>query len=567
MMFLQTSSLLLSLLLSSALAASKKCTIQVPSVAAGKSRAFKRSFPPSCVDEESEIGITYKGVTRHFRRSAAKANKIKGVFHGEVGFNALTLLPATGYTDKVVGAMSDLDRNLVVEFKVINGQQVVISTPADEFGDEVDGDDDEEGRQLTKTLRGAVVSKLNNQNTHDRQLAGTPVIDVMVPFTEASECKVSGESPGCQVSQQTYDAMMDRINTAVTMTNTAFELSEINAEIRLVHAYRSDYVEAETDQFINGLNALRTDGDGVMDDVHATRDTYGADIVVMIMEDSRSCGRAGIATGVDRAFAVVRQSCMTTNYSFGHEIAHLLGAHHDRGTLGRCDTHQTAYNYGYRDPNAQFRTITAYSCKANQCDNNPGTTCGRVGRFSNPNLTYGGSPTGTALSNNARVLNENAAAFAAYKASIVVATTTTQAPTTTTTSTVAQTTTTTTQAPTTTTTQAPTTTTQAPTTTTQAPTTTTQAPTTTTQAPTTTTTSTVAQTTTTQAPTTTTQAPTTTTQAPTTTTSTTTTTQAQPACGRKWAQCSKNSDCCSGNCKKGTCKGGRRLGAPDFMAV
>jgi len=39
---------------------------------------------------------------------------------------------------------------------------------------------------------------------------------------------------------------------------------------------------------------------------------------------------------------------------------------------------------------------------------------------------------------------------------------------------------------------------------------------------------------------------------------------ATPVCGGKWASCSRNSDCCSSKCKKGSCKGnGRRLGFED----
>ena len=118
------------------------------------------------------------------------------------------------------------------------------------------------------------------------------------------------------------------------------------------------------------------------------------------------------------------------------EIAHLMGAKHDRGTHNACDSSND--NFGYREPTGMFRTITAYSCKTGQCDGNTKEgTCTRIQRFSNPDKSYNGMPLGEeGKSNNARVLNEKAVQFSNYfDRPAAEVSTTTEAPTTTTTST------------------------------------------------------------------------------------------------------------------------------------
>ena len=81
-----------------------------------------------------------------------------------------------------------------------------------------------------------------------------------------------------------------------------------------------------------------------------------------------------------------------------------MGAHHDRGTTG-CGS---GYNYGFRGETSSYRSILAYSCRTDQCDNNPYSGCTRLPFFSNPTLTFEGRDMGYANTDNARVINENA---------------------------------------------------------------------------------------------------------------------------------------------------------------
>lgn len=72
------------------------------------------------------------------------------------------------------------------------------------------------------------------------------------------------------------------------------------------------------------------------------------------------------------------------------------------------------FNYGYRDPSANFRSILAYGCTTGQCDGNPGGNCPRVQRFSNVEFDYQGQPIGDNANNNALQINNVLATVAAY---------------------------------------------------------------------------------------------------------------------------------------------------------
>jgi len=115
-------------------------------------------------------------------------------------------------------------------------------------------------------------------------------------------------------------------------------------------------------------------------------------------------------------FSVTAWNCATGYFSFGHEIGHNMGCNHDKGTSNACSN--SNYNYGWRDPQAQFRSILAYNCNSGQCDNNAGGGCTRVQRFSNPNYLYNGKAIGSPEHDNARRINDVKATIAAYYTSV-----------------------------------------------------------------------------------------------------------------------------------------------------
>ena len=107
-------------------------------------------------------------------------------------------------------------------------------------------------------------------------------LDIMVVWTSEAECKNSRLSRFCTLDATTESNMRGLIDLAVEETNTAYSLSGIETELRLVHAYRDlDYVE--TSSFSTSLRHVRSKNDSKLKSVHAKRTLYGADIVGMLI--------------------------------------------------------------------------------------------------------------------------------------------------------------------------------------------------------------------------------------------------------------------------------------------
>lgn len=226
-------------------------------------------------------------------------------------------------------------------------------------------------------------------------LAETPVIRVLVNYTAAAKASTSN--------------IAGLIDLAIAETNQGYVNAGVNARVELAHAAQVTYTESGN----NGTDRSRyaSVSDRVMDEIHTQRSTHAADIGVLLTEgNTDGCGIATIFAQPSTAFAVVVASCATGNYSFGHELGHLYGARHNP----QADPTSTpyAYGHGYQAPSNSWRTVMAYPCT---------TSCPRLNWWSNPSVLRDGVPMGTTtVSNNARVLNERAAALAGFVGSPIV---------------------------------------------------------------------------------------------------------------------------------------------------
>ena len=349
------------------------------------------------------------GKIKTFHRVGARA---KQSWHGEdtkgLSMNVLArTFPNVGRI--VVGSLVDGDS----VYKI--GQDANGDTFIEEFQNLPDEAEPVDNHQ-SGTGTGDYDTKLDTTTAAEATIeGGNIIIDIILVWTDNAECRNSGLSRNCSLTAQTTANMEARLNLAIEETNTAYALlSDINARLRLVHAYRHlDYVEASSDAFSSALYAMQNPSDGIMDDVHSVRTDYGADLVALIIDDRQYCGIGYVGPSKSYGFSVTAWNCATGYYSFAHEVGHNLGYNHDIGTSNACGT--TDFNYGYRDPQAGFRTILAYNCQMGQCDSMPKSGCSRTQRFSNPNqITSTGSPWGATNANNVQHINNVAAAVSGW---------------------------------------------------------------------------------------------------------------------------------------------------------
>lgn len=204
----------------------------------------------------------------------------------------------------------------------------------------------------------------------------------------------------------------------MTETNASYLNSGIAQRVRLVHAEEVSYVETSSTSsaaFNAALTCIQSTTDGCLDALHSTRDTHGADLVSLWIENSGSCGLGYFNTSASYAFSVVARTCVTGYYSFGHEMGHNMGAHHD--PYVEASTTPRTYQHGTTNAAAAspWRTVMAYN---NACTA-AGVSCTRIPYWSNPNVNYGGADMGDATTrDNHRVLNETAYAVANFRTSV-----------------------------------------------------------------------------------------------------------------------------------------------------
>ena len=237
------------------------------------------------------------------------------------------------------------------------------------------------------------------------------LIDVIVFWTPAAQSAAGGLAQ-----------IQNNIDTAITLTNNAYRNGGIAQRIRLVSKQAVTYTETGPDAFGNALTAITN---GTIVGTAAARNAFGADEVVLVINDPAYCGIAWLPSTIssaneDQGFAIVGGgSCLTTNFSFGHELGHNMGAHHDPYVAPGPGAF--AYSHGMSKigttPATSWRTIMAYN---NECAATVGG-CTRLQYFSNPMVNYAdGFAMGDGPArNNALTLNKSANAVSNYRARTV----------------------------------------------------------------------------------------------------------------------------------------------------
>lgn len=221
-------------------------------------------------------------------------------------------------------------------------------------------------------------------------------VDLLALYTAAARAAAGGTA-----------AVEATIRASVEAANAAFEDSGMALRFRLVHSAEVGYA---------GAGDLTADLSWLSGDaaVAAQRDAHAADLVSLLVEPGDGCGQAYVmrepaADFAASGFQVTRRDCALGNLSFAHEHGHNLGMEHDppygveQASFASFDD---AFGHAV---DGSFRTVMAYAdgCVAG---------CPRVGRFSNPEVSFAGHPTGIAgARDNARTGDRTAPVVAGFR--------------------------------------------------------------------------------------------------------------------------------------------------------
>lgn len=237
--------------------------------------------------------------------------------------------------------------------------------------------------------------------------ATPPVIDVLIVYTAAAR------GTGTPSDMQSFAAAtLANANHALANSGNAARLRPAGTATEVTYDENAP-VSPHADFWDAALNRLSGTSDGFMDGVHTLRVQNNADIVVLLTKAAPdACGIGFVMQTPSNAFrtsafAVVRKDCSTSNHSFAHEIGHLLGCCHDRPSHPNCGGAFTD-SFGLQVA-SRFRTVMAYPCTSTP-------PCPREPFFSNPAVTFKGTPTGVSgAEHNARTIDQTAATVAGFR--------------------------------------------------------------------------------------------------------------------------------------------------------
>lgn len=233
---------------------------------------------------------------------------------------------------------------------------------------------------------------------------GSAVIDVMIVYTPNAESWAQSNSGGIN----------NVINQAMAIAQLSADNSGLDLEFRLVHRTRVNYSETG-----NSSNDLRNLTFGNISNVYNLRDQYGADLVAMFTRTNDAGGiawRLNSTSGrPDYGYSITRVQQAGWSNTHAHELGHNLGNAHSRnqtrsaaGSAGGLFNYSTGWRWTGQD-GRRYASVMTYAEGSNNVD-----------IFSNPDISYRGTPTGSysgvySPADNARSMSRIKHTIASYR--------------------------------------------------------------------------------------------------------------------------------------------------------
>jgi hypothetical protein len=241
----------------------------------------------------------------------------------------------------------------------------------------------------------------------------TATIDVMIVYDSTAKSWVDNNG-----------GMNAFAADAVARMNQAAANSNVDLVFRLVYAAQASYTSTGT--LSTDLTNLRT-GVGNLSVVDGWRDTYGADLVAMLVDTGSAYGAVGIGYLLSTysgspgyAFTVSAIRSVDISHTLTHEVGHNLGCHHSKYQTQSPgpNTDLNSYSAGwyFTGTNATaYHTIMAY----NDQNGDGYADHSEAPLFSAPWLFYQGGLAGnSADGDNSRTIRETMNVVASYRAAI-----------------------------------------------------------------------------------------------------------------------------------------------------